>query len=99
MWVKFVYSEIITPEKLFYTSFFSDEEGNIVRAPFNSSWPMETLNTLTFIENEGKTTLTMIVVPVSSTEEEIRTLEASREMTQEGFTGTFDQLDEYLTKV
>lgn len=99
MWVKFVYSEIIAPEKIVYTSFFSDEEGNTVRAPFNANWPMETLNTITFIEDEGKTTLTMIVVPVSPTEEEIKTFEDSKEMAQEGYTGTFDQLDEYLTKI
>src|SRR4051794_13584105 len=35
MWVKFEYSEIIAPEKIVYTSIFSDEEGNTVRAPFN----------------------------------------------------------------
>ena len=29
--VKFEYSEMIAPEKIVYTSFFSDEEGNIVR--------------------------------------------------------------------
>jgi uncharacterized protein YndB with AHSA1/START domain len=99
MWVKFEYGEIIAPEKIIYTSIFSDEEGNTVRAPFNSSWPMKTLNTITFIEDEGKTTLSIIVVPVSPTEEEIRTFEDSREMMQEGFTGTFDQLDEYLIKI
>ena len=98
MWVKFVYNEMITPEKIVYTSFFSDEEGNTVRAPFHANWPMEILNTITFIEDEGKTTVTMIVVPVSPTEEESKTFEESKEMAQEGYAGTFDQLDEYLTK-
>jgi uncharacterized protein YndB with AHSA1/START domain len=99
MWVKFVYSEIIAPEKIVYSSFFSDEEGNTARAPFHESWPMETMNTITFNEDEGKTTLTMIVVPVSPTEEEVKTFEDSKEMAQEGYAGTFDQLDEYLTKI
>ena len=99
MWVKFVYSEMIAPEKIVYTSFFSDEEGNTVRAPFDVNWPMETLNTITLIEDEDKTTLTMIVAPVSPTEEEIKTFEDSKEMAQEGYSGTFDQLDEYLTKI
>ncbi len=99
MWVKFVYSEIIASEKIVYTSFFSDEEGNTVRAPFNANWPLETLNTMTFIRDEGKTTLTMIMVPVSPTKEEIKTFEASQEIVQNGFTGTFDQLSEYLTKI
>ncbi|MDP9741404.1 UNVERIFIED_ORG: uncharacterized protein YndB with AHSA1/START domain [Bacillus sp. B2I3] len=50
MWVKFVYHEVNAPDKLVYTSFFSDEMGNIVRAPFNDNWPLETLNTFTFTE-------------------------------------------------
>ena len=99
MWVKFVYSEMIAPEKIVYTSFFSDEEGNTVRAPFDANWPMEILNTITLSEDEDKTTLTMIVAPVSPTEEEIKTFEDSKEMAQEGYSGTFDQLDEYLTKI
>ncbi len=99
MWVKFVYSEMIAPEKIVYTSFFSDEEGNNVRAPFDANWPMETLNTITLTVDEDKTTLTMIVAPVSPTDEEIKTFEDSKEMAQEGYSGTFDQLDEYLPKI
>jgi uncharacterized protein YndB with AHSA1/START domain len=96
MWVKFVYSEIVASEKIVYTNFFSDEEGNVVRAPFDANWPLETLNTMTFIEDKGKTTLTTIIVPVSPTEEENKTFFSSREIVQNGFTGTFDQLAEYL---
>ncbi|WP_242637939.1 MULTISPECIES: SRPBCC domain-containing protein [Bacillaceae] len=99
MWVKFVYSEMIAPEKIVYSSFFSDAEGNNVRAPFDANWPMETLNTITLTEDEGKTTLTMMVEPVSPTEEGLKTFEDSKEMAQEGYAGTFYQLDEYLTKI
>ncbi len=98
MWVKFVYSEIIKPKKIVYTSFFSDEEGNIVRAPFNANWPLETLNTMTFIEDEGKTTVTAIVAPVSATKEELKTFRESQDMVHEGFSGTFSQLEDYLSK-
>jgi uncharacterized protein YndB with AHSA1/START domain len=99
MWVKFVYNEIIAPEKVVYTNFFSDEEGNIKRAPFDENWPLETLNTMTLVEDNGKTILTMIVAPVTPTEEEFKTIEASQEILKEGFSRTFDQLDEYLTKI
>jgi uncharacterized protein YndB with AHSA1/START domain len=54
------------------------------------------LNTMTFIEDKGKTTLTTIIVPVSPTEEENKIFFSSREIVQNGFTGTFDQLAEYL---
>ncbi len=99
MWVKFVYSEIIASEKIIYTSFFSDEKGHVVRAPFDQSWPMNTLNTLTFSEEEGETAITLTVSPASPTEEELQTFEAAKEMVQAGFTGTLNQLTEYLTKI
>jgi uncharacterized protein YndB with AHSA1/START domain len=99
MWGKFVYREIIAPEKLVFTSSFSDEEGNTVRAPFSATWPLEILNTLTFVENEGRTTLTMRGGPLSATEEERKTFEAARDSVKQGFAGTFDQLADYLAKV
>lgn len=83
----------------FTPPFFSDEKGNIGRAPFNDNWPLETLNTFTFTEHEGKTILTMIGTPVSPTEEEMKTYEESKEMVQEGFSGTFVQLADYLSNV
>ena len=60
MWVKFIYDEISVPEKFAYTQFFSDEEGNVVRAPFNNTWPLKIQNTFTFLENGDKTTVTMV---------------------------------------
>lgn len=77
----------------------SDEEGNIVRAPFDTNWPMEIMNTISLTEDKDKTTLTMVVAPVTPSEEEIKTFEHSKEMAQEGYSGTFAQLDEYLAKI
>lgn len=99
MWVKFVYSEISAPDKIVYTSVFSDDEGNIIRAPFDTNWPLEIRNIITLTEGENKTTLNMVVTPVTPTEKEIKTFEDSKEMAQEGYSGTFDQLEEYLKKV
>ncbi|WP_071393360.1 SRPBCC family protein [Bacillus tuaregi] len=99
MWVKFVYKELLAPEKIVYSSFFSDEAGNPVRAPFDAHYPLEILNTMTLTEVAGKTTLTMMVTPVSPTEEEWRAFEATKEMAQGGYKGTFVQLDEYLEKM
>ncbi|PWU70291.1 SRPBCC family protein [Gracilibacillus dipsosauri] len=96
MWVKFVYSEIVTPEKIVYSSFFSDREGNTIRAPFNENWPLETLTSMSFMEDGGKTTVTVTLAPVSAAEDEINTFIESKEMTQEGFIGTFKQLEDYL---
>jgi uncharacterized protein YndB with AHSA1/START domain len=85
---KFVYREIVEPEKLVFTDSFSDEASDTVRAPFSQTWPLEILNTWTFAEHEDKTTLTMRGVPLSATAEELKTFEAAHDMVQKGFDGT-----------
>ena len=53
---------------------------------------------MTFIEDEGKTTLTAIITPKSATEEELETFRESRNIVRDGFLGTFTQLKDYLSK-
>lgn len=98
MWGKFVYREIVAPEKLVFVNSFSDEEGNLTRHPLSPTWPIEVLNTLTLTEQDGKTTMTIRGGPINASEEEVRTFEGGFESMQKGFSGTFDQLDEYLAK-
>ena len=99
MWGRFVYSEIEALERLVYVSSFSDEEGALTRAPFSKTWPMEVFNTLTFTEQEGKTTLTLRSAPQNATEEERKTFVGMHQSLQQGFSGTFDQLADYLAKL
>src|SRR5205085_4388835 len=47
MWGKFVYREVVAPERLVFVNSFSDAEGNLTRNPFSPSWPLEILNTWT----------------------------------------------------
>ncbi|HEY3063320.1 MAG TPA: SRPBCC domain-containing protein [Chloroflexota bacterium] len=96
LWGKFVYREISPPERLVFTNSFSDPQGNTVRAPFSSTWPLEVLNTLTFTEHEGKTTLTLRGGPINASPTEVEEFEAMAASMQQGFGGTFDKLDEYL---
>jgi uncharacterized protein YndB with AHSA1/START domain len=42
MWGKFVFREIVPPERLDFISSFSDEEGGTTRHPGHKSWPLET---------------------------------------------------------
>ncbi|MBP1965950.1 SRPBCC family protein [Paenibacillus aceris] len=99
MWGKFVYGEITPPEKLVFTNSFSDEEANTVRAPFSPVFPLEIMNVLTFEEQDGKTLLTMRGGPVNPTEEEAAFFASMAENMQQGFGGTFGQLEEYLAKL
>jgi uncharacterized protein YndB with AHSA1/START domain len=52
-WAKSVYREIVEPERLVYTSTFSDEDANFVEGI------PEHLGTVTFTEFEGKTKLSI----------------------------------------
>jgi uncharacterized protein YndB with AHSA1/START domain len=97
-WGRFIYREIEKPERIVFVSSFSDEAGGITRAPFSSTWPLEVLNNLTLTEENGKTTVALRGGPINPTAEERAFYEGMFESMQQGFGGTFDQLDEYLAK-
>jgi uncharacterized protein YndB with AHSA1/START domain len=98
MWGRFVYREIVAPERLVFVNSFADEAGHITRAPFSQTWPLEVLMTLTLVEQDGKTTLTLRGEAINAPEEDRKTFEAGFPSLQQGFTGTLDQLAEYLAK-
>ncbi|HXD91894.1 MAG TPA: SRPBCC domain-containing protein [Bacteroidia bacterium] len=92
----FKYIEIVSPEKIVFINAFADKEGNIIRAPFNPLWPLEVYNTWTLTEENGKTTLTLKGGPHNASDEEQKMFEAGMPSMQQGFGGTFDQLEAYL---
>ncbi|MGG6309402.1 SRPBCC family protein [Paenibacillus macerans] len=97
MWSKFVYREIAPPEKLAFIQSFSDEDGNTIRAPFDSRWPLEIMNILTLTQEEGDQTLLKLeVAPIDATDEELAVFEGMHPSMQEGYKGTIDQLADYL---
>lgn len=98
LWGKFVYREIAPPEKLVFVISFSDKDGGITRNPLMPLWPLEIMNTVTLIEYEDKTTLTIKGKPINATPEEIKNFESFRDLRDAGFARSFDQLDEYLSK-
>lgn len=99
MWGRFVYSEVMPPEQISYTNSFSDAEGNIIRAPFSKTWPLEIYNKLTLKQVDGKTELTLQSLPINATAEEQQTFEEGLSALQQGFTGTLNQLEEYLQRI
>jgi uncharacterized protein YndB with AHSA1/START domain len=101
MFGRFTYREIAAPERLVFTSSFSDAGGSIARAPFpqmQGKWPLEVLNVLTLAEQGGKTTLTLRGSPVNATEEEIAMYVSMFDSMQQGFGGTFDKLAQHLAR-
>jgi uncharacterized protein YndB with AHSA1/START domain len=99
MWGKFVYREIVKPERLVFVNSFSDKDGGITVHPMSVNWPREMLSTVTFEEQGGKTKLTVQWIPLdTSTALERKTFEEGRESMKMGWTGTMDQFVEYLAK-
>jgi len=62
------------------------------------SWPLEMLSTFTFTERDGKTTFTVKWAPYNCDREERKTFDGAHGGMTQGWTGTLDQLAEYLAK-
>ena len=99
MWGKFAYREIVKPERLVWINSFSDKEGGTTVHPMSPDWPREMLTKVTFEEQGGKTKVTVQWTPVdASTEVERKTFEDGRSSMQQGWTGTFEQFEQYLAR-
>jgi uncharacterized protein YndB with AHSA1/START domain len=98
MWGKFVYREIVRPEKIVLINSFSDASGGLARHPFSPTWPLEMVSETTLAESGGKTTITIKWTPLNATDEECNTFDASRDGMMQGWSGTFEQLAGYLAK-
>jgi len=98
MWGRFVYREVVAPERLVFVVSFSDADGGVTRHPMSATWPLEVLNTVTLAEERGKTTLTQSGGPINASDVERRTFEGAFEQMRMGFKGTLDQLEAYLAR-
>lgn len=97
MWGRFIYREIVEPERLVFINSFSDEAGGLGSNPwFTASWPKEILTTVVFAEHGGKTEITLTATPINATEDECTMFVNMFDSMRGGFGGTFDQLAEYL---
>ncbi len=100
MWGRTQYIEITRPNRLVYTQQFCDEKENITRHPMAPTWPENMLTVITLSE-EGpdQTRITVEWEPYGTyTSEEMDTfIKAKSGMTQ-GWTGSFDKLEDYITK-
>lgn len=99
MWGRFEYLEIDTPMGLVFVNSFSNEAGEVVRAPFSETWPLKIKNTLTLTATpDGSTALRLVGTPLEPTPEETATFGGAIPMVQQGFKGTLDQLEAFLSK-
>ncbi len=99
MWGKWIFREIVPPQKLVIVSSFSDAKGGVTRHPMSASWPLETLSTTTFAEKDGKTTMTLRWIPYNATEIERQTFDGAHDGMTQGWGGTMEKLTTYLAEI
>jgi len=99
MWGKWTFREIVAPERLVLVNIFSNKHGNPIRHPFVENWPLEMLSTATFSEIDGMTLVRIAWIPIHASLTERQAFEDAREGMQEGWSGTFEQLREYLKTI
>lgn len=98
MWGKWIFREIVAPERIVLANSFSDKEGRILRPPFPGDWSLQMLTKTTFTEQAGKTTVALEWFPLDGTADQIKFFSSMHGSFKQGWTGTFDQLAEYLSK-
>ncbi|MGC1687732.1 MAG: SRPBCC domain-containing protein [Candidatus Acidiferrales bacterium] len=81
-----VYQEIVEPERLVFTSIALDEAGNPL---------FENLNTVTFAEHAGKTTITLQTRVMKSTDKALQYLNGM----EIGWSMTLDRLKAHIMKM
>jgi uncharacterized protein YndB with AHSA1/START domain len=102
LWGKFVYREVVAPERLVFINFFSDEKGGVTRHPMAPTWPLELLSTFTFDDlGPKRSRFTVRWTPHKATEEEreVFNSDAMRVSMTQGWGGTMDQLESYLASL
>lgn len=93
-----LYKEITSPNRLVYTQQFADEKENVSRHPGAPTWPETMQTTVTFSEegpNQTRVTVEWEAVGKYTPEELAAFLKERGGMTQ-GWTGSFDKLEDYL---
>jgi len=100
MYGKATYHEVIKPNRIVYSQIFCDENEKVTRHPMAPTWP-ETMHTTITLEAEDsdktRVTITWEVEGAATPVERDTFSKAKGGMTQ-GWSGSFDKLEEYLTR-
>jgi uncharacterized protein YndB with AHSA1/START domain len=98
MWGKFVFRDIVAPERLVLVDSFSDEAGGTTRHPGHLTWPLQMLSVFTFEDLGGQTRFTVRWAPYNASPDERKTFDGGHASMRQGWGGTMDQLADYLAK-
>ena len=98
MWARWRFLEITAPDRLLWINSFSNPAGEVVPPPFPEPWPSEILNTVTFTEHAGKTTVALQSAAFNAPAIEQQTFDTNHESMNQGWGGTLEQLADHLPK-
>jgi uncharacterized protein YndB with AHSA1/START domain len=95
------YLKIEKPNRIVSTQQFCDEHENITRHPMSPTWPETMLSTMELsAEGPEQTRMTITTECYGNfTPEELKTFVEQRGGMTQGWTGSFDALEEYLSKI
>ena len=96
LWGLWRFREILAPEKIVLLQHFSDAQGGVTRNPWNAGWPLQTLSTTTFTEQDGGTLLTIQWEPCDASDPEKDTFLAGHASMNPGWSSVLDRLEGYL---
>ena len=98
MWGRFNYRDIVAQERIEWLNSFSNEHCGITRAPFSPLCPLEIRNTVSFSEKDGVTTVSLRAEPFGETPPERQFFDDLQASMEEGYGGTFEQLEAWIGK-
>ena len=97
MYGKWVFRAIEPRRRLVWVHSFADADGKVARHPMSPTWPAEMLTTVSFDEQDGKTTVTVRWTPIKASVAERKTFTDGKAGMGQGWGGTFERLDAFLT--
>ena len=100
MWGKFVFREIVPRERIVFINSFSDEAGGTTRHPMAHVLAAGNAvrSSRSRMRRAARPRFTVRWSPHNATEEERKTFDAGHDSMQQGWSGTLDQLADYLAR-
>jgi uncharacterized protein YndB with AHSA1/START domain len=98
VWVRGIYREFVVPERLVFSLWFVDAGGAPAPHPMFPDWPTDAsmLTTVTFVDIDGKTQLTVQQALVPGAAQANDTFARERDAARAGWIETLDRLQEYV---
>ncbi len=94
---KFVFREIEPMSRLVWVHGIADSEGNRIHAPFAEQFPREMVTSVLLADEGEGTRIDLSWIPLNATREEEAFFASMMASMEGGWSGSFKQLDEFLT--